>query len=73
MDKLADTYEKLLEAGKDFEVILIGTDDEEYDFEQRMVDTPWPHIPYQDRHRIKMIRILEVDGKHINQMPPKIV
>lgn len=76
--KLADTYKKLKDAGKPFEVIFASSDQDAKAFDEYFAEMPWLAIPYADRARkeelsqhfevegIPTLVILGPDGKVVN-------
>jgi len=47
--KLIDTYKKVKEAGKEFEVIFVSSDRDEGAFKEYFGEMPWLALPYSER------------------------
>lgn len=50
---LAETYKKLVDQGKNFEIIFVSSDQDEKQFDAYYNEMPWACVPYADRDRKK--------------------
>ena len=60
--KLIETYKKVKEAGKNFEVIFASSDKDEDEWKAYSDSMPWLSIPFGDRRIKTLSRMFEVQG-----------
>lgn len=61
--KLKDTYNKLVEDGKEFEIIFCSSDRDESSFQEYHGEMPWLALPYSDRKRKEALgELFDVSG-----------
>ena len=53
------------DAGKNFEVIFVSSDNSKDEFESYLSEMPWYAIPYDDKRKDKLDKIFEVSGIHV--------
>jgi nucleoredoxin len=49
--QLADTYKKLNEAGKPFEIVFVSSDRDQASFDEYFAEMPWKALKFEDRGR----------------------
>jgi nucleoredoxin len=54
--QLAETYKKIVAAGKPFELIFVSSDREEHEFAEYLQEMPWVAIPMQEQERIHALK-----------------
>jgi len=61
--KLAETYNKMKAAGKDFEIIFASSDSNQEQFDSYYAEMPWLAVPYSDRERKESLsRVFGITG-----------
>ncbi|CAM9356821.1 unnamed protein product, partial [Chrysoparadoxa australica] len=59
---LAQTYEAVKAAGKDFEVVFVSSDKEEEEFNGYIKDMPWLSVPYAGKLKSIIAQLLGIRG-----------
>merc|ERR1712054_215548 len=61
--ELVKTYNKMKEAGKEFEIIFASSDRTDADFKEYFKEMPWLALPYSDREaKNKLSKVFGVEG-----------
>lgn len=61
--KLAECYQELRDAGKDFEVVFVSSDKDEDAFKEYMATMPWVAVPFAETKLIKALNsVFDVQG-----------
>jgi len=58
-----ESYKKLKQAGKDFEIIFCSSDRDEDSFKEYFATMPWISLPFNDPRKKALSRHFDVSGK----------
>lgn len=61
--RLVDFYNKVNEAGKNFEIVFSSGDRNEASFKEYFATMPWLALPFQDQRAKQLSAIFEVSGE----------
>ena len=61
---LVSVYNKLKEAGKDFEIIFVNCDKDEEAWRQQIADMPWIALPFKSPSIQLLAQSFDVSGKN---------
>ena len=61
--ELVSTYNKVKEAGKNFEIIFVSSDRDEGGFKEYWGSMPWLAIPFGDKRKNLLSDHFEVEGR----------
>lgn len=61
--RLAETYKKLKDAGKDFELVFVSSDRDEASFKEYLDSMPWLALPFEKRDaKAALSKLFDVEG-----------
>merc|ERR1712054_699701 len=60
--KLAESYAKMKDAGKKWEIVFASSDQSEKDFEEYFGEMPWKALPHGDDRKDELDSMFEVSG-----------
>ncbi|KAF6029087.1 NXN [Bugula neritina] len=60
--KLVETYKKLKESGKDFEIVFASSDRDDKSFKEYFGEMPWLALPLGDERKEKLSELCNVEG-----------
>ena len=64
--KLVLLYGNLKNAKKEFEIIYVGFDEDEREWQEYSNSMPWVSFPYEDERAVELRKLFDVEGKMFN-------
>ena len=64
--KLVLLYGNLKNAKKEFEIIYVGFDEDEREWQEYSNSMPWVSFPYEDERAVELRKLFDVEGKMLN-------
>lgn len=68
-----ETYEKIRESGKEFEIVFVSADRSPDSFQDYHATMPWLSIPYDDDARAELPGRFDVQGRELYKETDKLL